>query len=290
MKMLSTSILTSALYFEIVLWKISLAEWIDMPQFSNEKKVYRMPSLKQDHFDKFTHIYTENQFPYEYHNIAHNDFTAVKIAGNESTFKLKESISEPVIHEHLNKEDAFITTTQQYDEKTQFSTAEEENMNEGYFNETLTLNDADILKYLPVDILKNVHRILKSQSTTSEGKIIFLRSFKKTLMTEIESQLAQTVTADREKRGADHYDHNYDYHEHATGFPSIEGALMAISFLTFAVYLVRLVMLLFRNMNNSPSPSTSPTLLLGRRKKSINSFDEDMVKILSGVDSFFRNF
>lgn len=32
--------------------------------------------------------------------------------------------------------------------------------------------------------------------------------------------------------------------DHATGFPSIEGALMAISFLTFAVYLIRLVMVI----------------------------------------------
>lgn len=48
----------------------------------------------------------------------------------------------------------------------------------------------------------------------------------------------------RRTRGADHYGHGYDegHDDHSIGFPSIEGALMAISFLTFAVYLVRLVM------------------------------------------------
>lgn len=57
-----------------------------------------------------------------------------------------------------------------------------------------------------------------------------------------ESRLAKSMT-DRKKRGVEHYDHGYDQ-EHAAGFPSIEGALMAISFLTFAVYLVRLVMVI----------------------------------------------
>lgn len=47
----------------------------------------------------------------------------------------------------------------------------------------------------------------------------------------------------RKTRGTEYYGHGYDDHdEHSVGFPSIEGALMAISFLTFAVYLVRLVM------------------------------------------------
>lgn len=58
-----------------------------------------------------------------------------------------------------------------------------------------------------------------------------------------ESQLAGSIMVARKRRGTEHYDHSYD-HEHAAGFPSIEGALMAISFLTFAVYLVRLVMVI----------------------------------------------
>lgn len=52
-------------------------------------------------------------------------------------------------------------------------------------NEPSFLNDTDILRYLPVDILKTVHRTLKSQPTSSEGKILFLKTFEKTLTTEI---------------------------------------------------------------------------------------------------------
>lgn len=45
----------------------------------------------------------------------------------------------------------------------------------------------------------------------------------------------------RKVRSVDYYGHD-DHDDHSVGFPSIEGTLMAISFLTFAVYLVRLVM------------------------------------------------
>lgn len=51
------------------------------------------------------------------------------------------------------------------------------------------------------------------------------------------------MSPNRKVRGADYHGHGYDSHDdHSIGFPSIEGALLAISFLTFAVYLVRLVM------------------------------------------------
>lgn len=56
-----------------------------------------------------------------------------------------------------------------------------------------------------------------------------------------ESRLTTTMAPSRKIRGVDYYGHD-DHDDHSVGFPSIEGALMAISFLTFAVYLVRLVM------------------------------------------------
>lgn len=59
----------------------------------------------------------------------------------------------------------------------------------------------------------------------------------------LDSRLMHTMMTGRKKRGVEHYDHGYD-NDHAAGFPSIEGALMAISFLTFAVYLIRLVMVI----------------------------------------------
>lgn len=143
-----------------------------------------------------------------------------------------------------------------------------------YHNYTLKRDDG-IFQHLPIDILKNVHSTLKSQPVSYEGKLHFLKMFEKSLMSEIgkifsyiflhihiyivkqydflkvfiflfiatESRLTATMSPNRKVRGADYHGHGYESHDdHSIGFPSIEGALLAISFLTFAVYLVRLVM------------------------------------------------
>jgi len=153
-------------------------------------------------------------------------------------------------------------------ESSPITTYERETLRDMYYNHTLKQNNT-MFQYLPMDILKNVHCTLQSQSISFEGKLHFLKMFEKTLMTEIgkvyscvrftlsrymilrapvfylstESRLVKAVTPSRKIRGADYYGHDHDDHDdHSVGFPSIEGALMAISFLTFAVYLVRLVM------------------------------------------------
>lgn len=53
-----------------------------------------------------------------------------------------------------------------------------------------------------------------------------------------EKRLSLALAPTRQTRGI----HDYYDHDDELGFPSLEGALMSISFLTFAVYLVRLVM------------------------------------------------
>ncbi|CAL7952241.1 unnamed protein product [Xylocopa violacea] len=275
---------STLLVFKIFLLNGILAEWIDMPQFSDEKKVYRMPIVKQDHFYKFAPKYIENQFPYVYQNVTYKSIKSVQTAVNES-----EEYDFYTVTKLPNTENVFVTDTEKYDETTVPLMVKQEEDKDKCYNESFTSYDTELLNHLPVDLLKNVHHILKSQPTSSEGKIQFLKTFENTLITEIETRLANSVMINREKRGTEHYDHGYD-HEHATGFPSIEGALMAISFLTFAVYLVRLVMLLFRNINNPPSTTTGATLLLGRRKKSINKFDDEIAIILGSLHSFSSKF
>lgn len=49
-------------------------------------------------------------------------------------------------------------------------------------NET---EDKGFLDYLPVDLLKKVHKTLKSQPPTLIGKIRFLKAFERTLVEEI---------------------------------------------------------------------------------------------------------
>ncbi|XP_076297902.1 LOW QUALITY PROTEIN: uncharacterized protein LOC143217470 [Lasioglossum baleicum] len=278
----------------------------------------RIPSSsKQDHFHKFSSTPTENQFPLVYDNIPRKDLSeeaAVNGSGGSllmDQHRFEDSDSETTIHEYTNEENSFASSTEEGDEQQLEEEAtdssivdvskgflffvhhrlgiplfQENNTHTKCYNESIVSNDVDILKYLPINILRSVHQTLKSQSTSSEGKLLFLKTFEQTLVTEIESRLAQTLKGGRQKRGTEHHDVGYDSHDNATGFPSIEGALMAISFLTFAVYLVRLVMLLFRNMNNPAPTPTGATLLLGRRKRSINILDEETVKILSSMDRF----
>lgn len=281
---------TSILILKILLLNSSLAEWIDMPQFSSEKKIYRTPTIKQDHFYKFAQKNVENQFHYTYEDITYKDAKTKQTAVNESGKYNFHNMENNIKKEStvFDQENVFVSNSKKYNDTAVPSMTKERERNKQYLNESFTFNDAGLLNYLPVDILRSVHYTLKSQPTSIDGKIQFLRTFENTLMVEIESQLAGSITVARKRRGTEHYDHSYD-HEHAAGFPSIEGALMAISFLTFAVYLVRLVMLLFRNMNNSASTTTA-TLLLGRRKKSIDKFDDDATIILKNLYNFSSKF
>lgn len=48
-----------------------------------------------------------------------------------------------------------------------------------------TDSDKGFLNYLPVDLLKKVHKTLKLQPTTIRGKIKFLKAFERTLINEI---------------------------------------------------------------------------------------------------------
>ncbi|CAK9797246.1 hypothetical protein ANTPLA_LOCUS1148 [Anthophora plagiata] len=280
-------LVTSILLLNIFLSNNILAEWIDMPEFSNEKKVYRIPTTKQDHFYKFAQEGMENQFSHRYQNVSYTGETVEQATVNKSGeyefYNAKDITEESNVSENTDKKNVYVSNAEKHDETTVPVIVNKEKEDVQYWNTSFISNDSELLKYLPVDVLKNVHHTLKSQPASSEGKIQFLKSFEYTLITEIESRLAESM-ADRKKRGVEHYDHGYDQ-EHAAGFPSIEGALMAISFLTFAVYLVRLVMLLFRNMNNSASTTTGATLLLGRRKKSINKFDDDAARILRSLHS-----
>nr|XP_012151390.1 PREDICTED: uncharacterized protein LOC105663920 [Megachile rotundata] len=275
--------ITSVVFLKIFLLKFSLTEWIDMPQFSDDTKVYRLTTPKQDQFYKFPKQTTE--YFYAYQNVTYipTEQTAVNESTEHVFHKIKGTNTEHTVQTSTEKMENVINI--QFGEAAIPLNVEETKSKKEYYNESLTCNDEDIFQYLPVDILKNVHQTLKLQPTSSQGKIQFLKMFENTLIAEIDSRLTHTMMTGRKKRGVEHYDHGYD-NDHAAGFPSIEGALMAISFLTFAVYLIRLVMLLFRNINNPAPTTTGATLFLGRRKRSINKFDEDISIIFKNIDNF----
>lgn len=80
------------------------------------------------------------------------------------------------------KDTRFNTFTTQSSPIT--TTHKQEETRDKYYNYTLKRDDG-IFQYLPIDILKNVHRTLKSQPVSFEGKLNFLKMFEKTLMSEI---------------------------------------------------------------------------------------------------------
>ncbi|KAL7296639.1 hypothetical protein TKK_0010058 [Trichogramma kaykai] len=131
-----------------------------------------------------------------------------------------------------------------------------------------------LFDYLPIDLLKKVHKTLKYQPATIKGKIKFLKAFEQTLIGEIKTRLNEALSVGPSRKPRDA---RGDWgHDESIGFPSLEGTLMAISFLTFAVYLVRLVMLLFRNVGGT---GTAP-IFIGRKKRSSDLHIEDTERIL----------
>ncbi|KMQ88390.1 hypothetical protein RF55_12137, partial [Lasius niger] len=269
----------------ILFLDVNVAEWVDMPQFSDENKIYRIPSVQfYDQFYKFRRG-DINSFPDDQRNSSQTydnypikavypmDDKKIEIKKINSVImsttlsnllpeQIAENFTEISKHRAATRTDISVTenklsnryntisptkdtmgfTTLTTQSSPITTTHKPEVTRDKYYNYTLKRDDG-IFQYLPIDILKNVHRTLKSQPGSFEGKLHFLKMFEKTLMSEIESRLTATISPSRKVRGADYHGHGYDGHDdHSIGFPSIEGALLAISFLTFAVYLVRLVM------------------------------------------------
>ncbi|GAB1869128.1 hypothetical protein CAJAP_10207 [Camponotus japonicus] len=291
-----------------------------MPQFSDENKIYRIPSVQHDQFYKFrrgninspddqrnnSQTYGRYLVKTTYamddrermeikkmHSVTmsttlpnlsseQNTENFTEISKNRATIESDISITENKLNNTYStistKDTTFNAFTTQSSPIT--TTHKQEMTCDKYHNYTLK-RDNGIFQYLPIDILKNVHSTLKSQPVSFEGKLHFLKMFEKSLMSEIESRLTATMSSNRKVRGADYHGHGYESHDdHSIGFPSIEGALLAISFLTFAVYLVRLVMLLFRNMSTPMTTTTAAAIFLGKRKRSID-FDDDTARILN---------
>ncbi|KAH0949918.1 hypothetical protein HN011_006597 [Eciton burchellii] len=295
---------------------VNVAEWVEMPQFSNEHKIYRIPSVQYEQLFKFkrsdvnnihspddqrndnqsyhlTTIYDRpdekeikkiNSVPLTSSNSFRDQIadSFVDISNNHTVINTVESIiKDKLDNKSLTKNRNDMLKAQ----SLPITTRERETLRDMYYNHTLKQNNT-MFQYLPMDILKNVHCTLQSQPISFEEKLHFLKIFEKTLMTEIESRLARAITPSRKIRGADYYGHDHDdQDDHSVGFPSIEGALMAISFLTFAVYLVRLVMLLFRNMNNPMPTTTAATVFFGKRKRSVD-FNDDTARILNNINNF----
>ncbi|XP_046740692.1 uncharacterized protein LOC124408072 [Diprion similis] len=329
----NTMILKCHLVFFIVNKLFATGEWVELPQFSDETKVYKLSGYRHgtlnnkvssnDHSTvsdyNFAIANNLNDFGNTHGNISvvivsHDskdpEHHAELITTNPSNFSnqsslhiynnddrnhdpvdaatqnidiissLKEVVHSDVVTStpmgHLTVE----SPTERLDDPTtampilQFSTTGEPH------SDKISCNNQTLEDYLPMEMLRKVHQTLKSQPSTMKGKIRFLKQFKNDLRAEIEARLIAALAPARRTRGA----HDYWDNEEEIGFPSLEGALMAISFLTFAVYLIQLVMLLFRNTNN---PANGATIFFGRNRRStVDSLTNKTDEILYYLDTF----
>ncbi|XP_024935463.1 uncharacterized protein LOC107274803 [Cephus cinctus] len=318
---------------------VIFAEWVEIPQFSDESKVYRLPvrhdQINKMHFGnpirnelrnvsrstvvRMTDVNKVKEIINDRTDLTSQSLTQVRIKESNSPFSNKPQDSKIDFNEENikdsfdgkydsdvdnNNDDDHVSidieqdeysddmqiqmespvkvVTNEFEINDASSTTENIIINESDNSRYETINhESSFFDYLPMETLKSVHQTLKSQPATLKGKIRFLKTFERTLMMEIESRLAATLAPSRKIRGAsgDHYESDDD----SLGFPSLEGALMAISFLTFAVYLVRLVMLLFRNLNTS---ATTATVVVGRKKRSSERFNQDTARVLNYLETF----
>ncbi|XP_058801994.1 uncharacterized protein LOC131670418 [Phymastichus coffea] len=303
------------------------AEWIEIPQYSDQHKVYRMPTSRPHHrvtqlngtrrhhvaddhrhghwagFHQEENVRNISKFSRNRHSI-HSNAKPSLFDGTISSFTTDRTISSiDTGIEYINSDEGIVVESSediepQFEEIPVLYSSSEDvtatfNANTNFPvivasstdppkpskpppTRDETENDQGFFDYLPIDLLKRVHKTLKLQPPTLKGKIRFLKAFERTLVQEIENRLSKALAPRRTTRGA----RGHDDHDESLGFPSLEGALMAISFLTFAVYLVRLVMLLFRNVGNG-----APPIIIGRKKRSIDEYTEQAARIFSYLDA-----
>ncbi|XP_047002213.1 uncharacterized protein LOC124619700 [Schistocerca americana] len=126
-------------------------------------------------------------------------------------------------------------------------------------------NSSDIWN-IPTEVFQSVQRsLLLGVSQQAKKKIVFLQGLQNTMLSHIENMLGQQWSVKRQAR-----------FEKGMAFPSMEGTLMSISFLIFAVFLVKLVQQLIQSLQGGSVPSTPTMLVAGRRRRSLTSSLEVM--------------
>ncbi|XP_043276292.1 uncharacterized protein [Venturia canescens] len=311
----------------VIVQKTTIAEWVEVPQFSDNNRVYRIPFTKYDRGHKHSldnrdgpkingygnasgadeHFREKFKQP---HGVLATTVSALNVIETSEIFTTPKSLfaadSTRVIITNARvkgdqsggvetEEEPSVTVPTTYsndkiilegDQPFEASFDKtEENISEPEVDDTEKKHS--FMTFIPIELFRKVHAILQSQSTSVEGKIHFLQNFEKTLLSEIENRLVPVFNPVRKKRES-RGDHGWDDHEKGVAFPSLEGALMTIAFLTFAVYLVQLVMLLFRNLGNNGTNTGTATVLFNRNRRSTDQLTEDTARILEYLEEFAK--
>ncbi|KAF5308217.1 hypothetical protein FQR65_LT06397 [Abscondita terminalis] len=156
-------------------------------------------------------------------------------------FKRRSSVDEPI------EEENFIN-----DSETSYSYT----------------NFIPFLSKVQSTLMKNAHKNKKS-------KLSVLSGLRDHLLYEIQNRMAHLWKPKSDNRASREY--KEDSH---MDFPSNESALITIGFLTFAVFLIKLVMQLI----NALSGTTTTTMIVGRKRR--DTLNEDALRILSQIQQY----
>ncbi|KAK0082298.1 hypothetical protein PV326_007252 [Microctonus aethiopoides] len=255
------------------------SDWIDLPQFSDEFRVYRAPLTKSHRLkisiDKTFNITKNTLTNMTEKNIDRSkEMMRVPLILNAEMTTLAYAISNTqdiknytkpkknpiaisnysliedfVFTNNSNSRSNLVIPTSQIlmgdcNKKQTVKIPDNETTTEIYkliFSNSEQLNGKGLLsfvQYLPMTLIKRAHAaLLRNTLITIQDKQNYLKTFKTSILRKLESRLNQILHPVRRKRGS-----TWNDRDDHVGFPSLEGALLAISFLTFAVYLIQLVM------------------------------------------------
>ena len=211
------NILITFIFITIQETKTGNGEWVEIPQFSDDAKVYRMPFTKygsgnsgtRNSFPNFTtmdedfrrirvkqklSVDTKDLDPTPFSEIESSRISITTEAiylstSEESTEKIVEEDEAEVSDEEededfVTKPTIYIDDRIDVEKNQTYQVNSTENFNEPEKMEE-EKEDKGFLYYVPLELFKKVHATLKSQPATLKGKIGFLKNFEKTLLTAI---------------------------------------------------------------------------------------------------------
>lgn len=147
---------------------------------SNSLNLFRLPSGNRgNRYYKVTRYNGYNHF-YE------NDTRVQEIEDTTPRYSFDLENQDHPIEEHSEKAQFHMEDHTEDENQAEVTTDDTINREESEENnQTRKDENNGMFNYLPIDLFKQVHRTLKSQPVTLDGKIQFLRSFERTLIGEI---------------------------------------------------------------------------------------------------------
>ncbi|XP_071053762.1 uncharacterized protein [Onthophagus taurus] len=197
-----------------------------------------------------------------------------------------DAVSEVFDTTESNKYTTFATTQHYTTDSDYFLNQTETSMFSKRIDSEFLYDDIKEERFQFPNYIEDVQdNLLKHNHGSFKSKLNILLDLKNNLLYNIKNKINRLWPIKPEGRQAKHLEKEDDYH---MDFPSNEGALMTIGFLTFAVFLIKLVLKLIttlRDKNNVMTTTAAPgTVLFGKKKRDV-AYEEE-IRILRHINEF----